>query len=163
MFEQLWFDALLSAGLDVDLCRVVECNTKNVNAENEKKAKREAKREREEKARIKKEENEEKKRKIGSKPRKKRKVKVEEEDKFDDDMDDGLGPDDEDYRCPGDAELSSPRKRCRALDEDDERSILTSSQHRVASPPTARGCSAEPIDKVSPVMKRMKMDEEDYS
>ncbi|KAF9068946.1 hypothetical protein BDP27DRAFT_1294387 [Rhodocollybia butyracea] len=161
--QTLWFDALLSAGLDVDLCRVVECNTKNVNAENEKKAKREAKREREEKARIKKEEKEEEKRKAGAKPRKKNKVRVKEEDKFDNDMDDVLGPDDADYRCPGGGELSSPRKRRRALDEDDDKSILASSQDRVASSPTARGCSAESIDIVSLAKKRMKMDEEDYS
>ncbi|KAJ3922957.1 VRR-NUC domain-containing protein, partial [Lentinula edodes] len=34
--QTLWFDTLLGAGLDVDLCRVLEENTKNVNAEKEK-------------------------------------------------------------------------------------------------------------------------------
>ncbi|KAJ4477339.1 hypothetical protein J3R30DRAFT_3484850 [Lentinula aciculospora] len=126
---QLWFDTLLGAGLDVDLCRVLDHNTKNVNAEKEKRDQRIAK---EEKARIKKEKEE----KVGQ--RKGRKAKRKGSDSGDDELNMDVNPDDEaDFRGPDNmyvwnSSAFNRGKRRRLLgDSEDDLDILKTSQDKV--------------------------------
>ncbi|KAJ3720822.1 hypothetical protein DFJ43DRAFT_1204778 [Lentinula guzmanii] len=143
--QTLWFDTLLGAGLDVDLCRVLE-EARSTGGK-------------EEKARVKKE-----KRKTKGQ-RKGRKVKREE--LYSDNEDGDIDPDDNAvYRGLEKVdELNSipsytQGKRYRSLEDDeddlDSRSVLTTSQDKVMS----QDWSAEPIFDI-PTPKRLKTGEQD--
>ncbi|KAJ3987415.1 hypothetical protein F5890DRAFT_1498213 [Lentinula detonsa] len=154
--QTLWFDTLLGAGLDVDLCRVLEYNTKNINVEKEKRDQREA---REEKARVKKEKGKTKGQRKGR--------KVKREELYSDNEDGNIDPDDNAvYRGLEKVdELNlipsfTKGKRYRSLEDDeddlDSRSVLTTSQDKVMS----QDWSAEPIFDI-PTPKRLKTGEQD--
>lgn len=125
MLKQLWFDALVAAGLDVDLCRVVEKNTKNVNAEKEKQDRKEKR---------------EKRRQQNQGTKKKKKAQAEEHDSEGEDY--MHGADDADYRSPESVDDDSPRIQTRGKrhrDDDDNRDdsdsygVLAVPQDKVAS------------------------------
>ncbi|KAJ3810701.1 hypothetical protein F5876DRAFT_76519 [Lentinula aff. lateritia] len=164
--QTLWFDTLLGAGLDVDLCRVLEENTKNVNAEKEKRDQRIA---REEKARIKQEKTAK-----GTKPvqRQRRKAKRMESDSdnVDElDMDMDVNTDDEaDFQGPENVDELNPSppvtrmKRRRSFDGEGEgegesrSSVSAALQNKIAFPEWF----SVPIVDI-PQLKRLKTCEED--
>ncbi|KAJ3844806.1 hypothetical protein F5878DRAFT_600961 [Lentinula raphanica] len=142
--QTLWFDTLLGAGLDVDLCRVLEFNTKNINAEKEKSDQRKAK---EEKARIKKEKHGRKK----GKKLKKEEWYSDEVDSNVDMLDDDLGcRDSDDYGSPAVVLPSTKRKRRRSSKNDHEDALDSLS---AKNSPSAEGWSD--IDQHSPKKPRI--------
>ncbi|KAF5391509.1 hypothetical protein D9757_002479 [Collybiopsis confluens] len=137
--QTLWFDTLLGAGLEVDLCRVEDDNTKNRNKEKERLDKSRAKAAKE---RLKQDASATAKKR---KPRKKRE-QVEEPELEDDELNVKMGNDDDDFRGPENSKLDeedvAPRtigKRPRSEDEDEDlsrgsdRFVLVDSQDKVIS------------------------------
>ncbi|KIK55162.1 hypothetical protein GYMLUDRAFT_76710 [Collybiopsis luxurians FD-317 M1] len=172
--QTLWFDTLLGAGLEVDLCRIQEDNTKNRNKERERLDKLRAKAAQEEKTRVKQEAKAGRKRKVAQ--RKKKKPPKEEPESEDEELSMNAGrDDDDDYRGPenlkmdvdGDDLSTQTKEKRRRQDEDtegfghsdhDSRCVLAESQEKVASQEDG-GWSANSVVTI-PSPKRRKMDRE---